>query len=174
MVFDIRTEPWIPVRALTGKSLMMGLQELLEKAHELQDIDGVTPMETYSVYRFLTVFLMDVYRPETWDDKDVILSKGCFELRKIEAYIDKCERAGVCFDIFDKDRPFMQAHPDTAWDSDKNIKYVASLDSTRASGNEFFSGRGFSWSTDSADILHGYVRGLSIRCQWCATALFLA
>ena len=135
MVFDIRTELWIPVRTLTGKSLMMGLKELLEKAHELQNIDGVTPMETYSVYRFLTVFLMDVYRPETWDDKEGILSDGCFELRKIEAYIDKCERAGVCFDIFDKDRPFMQAPPDAALDSAKNIKYVASLDSTRASGN---------------------------------------
>ncbi|SEH22683.1 type I-E CRISPR-associated protein Cse1/CasA [Selenomonas sp. KH1T6] len=135
MKYDIRTEPWIPVRSLDGIAHEISLCDLFAKAHELKDIDCATPMETYSLYRFLTVFLMDVYRPDTWEERVDILDEGFFDVKKIEAYVDECEQAGVSFDIFDKDKPFLQAPADKTWDTEKNIKYVATLDSTRASGN---------------------------------------
>jgi len=135
MKFDVRTEAWIPVRTVKGEEKMVGLLELFQEAHCFQDIDGDTPMETYSLYRFLATFLMTVFRPETWEDKNELLSAGCFDMEKIKAYIGRCENKGISFDIFDVKRPFMQAVPDESLDTEKKIKYVAVLDSTRASGH---------------------------------------
>ena len=79
MKFDVRTEAWIPVRTVKGEEKMVGLLELFQDAPCFQDIDGETPMETYSLYRFLATFLMTVFRPETWEDKNELLSAGCFD-----------------------------------------------------------------------------------------------
>ncbi|MFC8985624.1 type I-E CRISPR-associated protein Cse1/CasA [Streptomyces sp. NPDC057115] len=37
--FDLRIEPWIPVRLLTGEQTCVGLCELFERAHEIEDVD---------------------------------------------------------------------------------------------------------------------------------------
>ena len=62
--FDILRKPWVPVLDAAGQKTELGLLETLERAHELQAIQTASPMEEYSVYRFLIVFLMDALRPE--------------------------------------------------------------------------------------------------------------
>lgn len=135
MNFDVRTEPWIPVRALSGEKKIFGLEAVLEQAQDLDGMDGLDTMAEYSLYRFLTVFLMTVYRPKSWRDKYRLLEHGSFEANKWKTYIQHCIDEGVSFDIFDVKRPFLQAVPDTGYDLEKNIKSAAELDNTKASGN---------------------------------------
>lgn len=135
MKFDITIEPWLPVKTLTGEAKTVNLLELLEEAHRLQGLEGLNPMEEYSVLRFFSVFLSAAYRPEIWEDKMELLDSGCFDMGKIRAYIEMCRKEGVSFDIFDEKRPFMQATPNPKDDQEKNLKSPAVLDSTRASGN---------------------------------------
>ena len=135
MKFDITTEPWLPVKTSSGETRTVTLLEMLEEAHLLQGLEGLNPMEEYSVLRFFAVFLSAAFRPETWEDKLDILETGRFDMGKIRDYIEKCRKEGVSFDIFDEKRPFMQATPNPEYDQEKNLKSPAVLDSTRASGN---------------------------------------
>ena len=66
--FDILRKPWVPVLDAAGQKTELGLLETLERAHELQAIQTASPMEEYSVYRFLIVFLMDALRPEDGEE----------------------------------------------------------------------------------------------------------
>ncbi len=135
MRFDITTAPWLPVRTMSGESKTVGLTELLAEAHLLRGLEGLNPMEEYSVLRFLAVFLSAVFRPKVWEDKMDLLDAGRFDMGRIQAYVDRCRGEGVSFDIFDAKRPFMQAVPNPKYDQEKNLKSPAVLDSTRASGH---------------------------------------
>lgn len=136
MMFDIRTEPWIPVQVMaTGEVREVGLRELLEQAQEYRQISGANAMETFGVYRFLSVLLLRIYQPQDWERKYEMLEEGRFVMERVEDYFNQCELDGISFDLFDAKRPFMQAEPNAAFDTEKTIKSIASLDGTRASGN---------------------------------------
>ncbi len=135
MNFDVRTEPWIPVRTLSGEKKILGLEVVLEQSPDLDGMDGLDTMAEYSLYRFLAVFLMTIYKPKSWRDKYRLIEAGSFDANKWKTYIQHCVDEGVSFDIFDVKRPFLQAVPDDGYDLEKNIKSVAELDNTKASGN---------------------------------------
>ena len=106
--FDILTKPWVPVLDAAGQKTELGLLETLERAHELQAIQTASPMEEYSVYRFLIVFLMDALRPEDENDIDGLLKAERFDMEAIQEYLTQCQKEGVSFDLFDEERPFLQ------------------------------------------------------------------
>lgn len=135
MKFDITSEPWIPVKTSSGEAKTVSLLELLETAPLFQGLEGLNPMEEYSIFRFVAVFLSAALRPETWEDKLEILETGRFDMAKIHTYIEMCHTEGVSFDIFDEKRPFFQATSNPQYDLEKNLKSPAVLDCTRASGN---------------------------------------
>ena len=135
MKFDVTVEPWLSVKTMSGETKDVSLLEILEEAHQLKAIDGLNPMEEYSVLRFLSVFLTAVFRPGTWEDKLELLDEGRFDMEKVRDYIEKCRAEGVSFDIFDEKRPFMQATPNPEYDRKENLGSSAKLNSTRASGN---------------------------------------
>ena len=62
--FQVLTDGWIPVVDLDGNQRKLGILETLEKAHTLREISDASAMVEYSLYRFLSVFLMDALRPE--------------------------------------------------------------------------------------------------------------
>ena len=187
MIFDVRTEPWIPVQDMTtGDVREVGLRELLEHAQDYRQISGENAMETYSMYRFLSVFLLRVYQPKDWETKYEMLAEGRFAMKQVEDYFCQCELAGVSFDLFDAKRPFLQAISNDAYDAEKNVKSIASLDGTRASGNNSIhhdhtleagdddASAGNAGAFDSTDFCHGYVRRVSLQCVWCAANVFPA
>lgn len=131
--FDVLTKPWVPVVDATGQTMELGLLETLERAHELQAIQVASPMEEYSVYRFLIVFLMDALRPEDENDLDRLLKAERFDREAIESYIAQCRKEGVSFDLFDEERPFLQTTYVEAWD--REAKPVSTLDYTIPNGN---------------------------------------
>lgn len=128
--FNVLKDGWIPVTARDGTRCKLGILETLARAPELTAISEASPLAEYSIYRFLTVFLMDALRPEKLGTMRKMLSQGSFDMAKIEAYVAECEKEGVSFDLFDEKRPFLQ----NAY-TDKERKPVSALDCTLPTGN---------------------------------------
>ena len=131
--FNVLDAPWIPVVDFDGNRVLLGIRETLRCAAELKEISIVSPLEEFSVYRFLCVFLMDALRPKRRSAIKNLLKQGFFDMEQIEAYIALCEGEGVSFDLFDEKRPFMQAAYIKEWD--KEPKPVSGLDCFLPSGN---------------------------------------
>ena len=131
--FSVLDQPWIPVVSLSGEEKKLGIRQTLAQAHELKEISSSSPLEEYSIYRFLGLFLMDALRPETEMDIEEILDAGYFSTEQTESYIALCESEGVSFDLFDEERPFLQSKYNSVYD--KEIKSVSVLDCTLPSGN---------------------------------------
>lgn len=131
--FKVLDQPWIPIVRLDGEEKVYGIRETLFQAHSIREISLASPLEEYSLYRFLGLFLMDALRPESEMDIEDCLAAGHLDPDAIEAYISACESEGVSFDLFDENRPFLQSKYDPV--IDKEIKPVSVLDCTRPSGN---------------------------------------
>ena len=131
--FNVLNDPWIPVVAQDGERSLLGIRETLRRASELKEISVVSPLEEFSVYRFLSVFLLDALRPKRGPTIKKLLRQGFFDMEQIEAYISLCEEEGVSFDLFDEQRPFMQAAYVKEWD--KEPESVGRLDFAQPNGN---------------------------------------
>lgn len=131
--FNLLTQPWIPVIDLNGTAQEVGLLEALERAHTYRGVRDISPMVEYSVYRFLIVVLMDMFRPEDSDALDELLDEGCFDPDIIRDYVRTCEREGVRFDLFDPERPFLQTTYQKDWD--REPKSVTVLDYSIPNGS---------------------------------------
>ena len=131
--FNVLDDPWIPVVALDGTKELLGIRDTLRRAPELKEISTVSPLEEFSVYRFLGVFLMDALRPKRSSAIKKLLKQGAFDLEQIEEYVSFCENEGVSFDLFDEKRPFLQSAYVKEWD--KEPKSISAIDCFLPSGN---------------------------------------
>lgn len=131
--FNVLNEPWIPVLEADGRKNLYGIRNVFRHAHELKEISSVSPLEEFSVYRFLSVFLMDALRPKKTSSLSKLLRSGSFDMEQIEAYISLCESEGVSFDLFDDKRPFLQSVYVKEWD--REPKSISNLDCFLPSGN---------------------------------------
>lgn len=134
MKYDVLTAPWITVVTLDGKTEGAGIRTFFEKAHLYREIVYDSPLEVYAVQRMLIAFLMDAYCLERARDRKKLLQKGRFDMDVIDQYIAACRAEGVTFDLFDQDRPFMQAPYDEELDDGKR-KPAANLFYSVPSGN---------------------------------------
>ena len=85
--FNVLDEPWIPVVGLDGSREILGIRETLRRSPELKEISLVSPLEEFSVYRFLSVFLTDALRPKGMENIEELLEEGSFDMGQIEDYI---------------------------------------------------------------------------------------
>ncbi len=131
--FNVLDQGWIPVVYPDGTRQLLGIRQTLACAHELVEISDPSPLEEYSLYRFLGLFLMDALRPKRKNSIRMLLQKGQFDMEEVETYIRQCEAEGVSFDLFDAERPFLQSKYDSAIDGAP--KPVSVLDCTIPSGN---------------------------------------
>lgn len=132
-VFDVLREPWIPALRMDGSPVSLGILDLLEQAHELKALGSESPLENYSIFRLLTAFLMDAYTPEYIDDRRQILESGHFDPAVLQRYVEQCVAEGGSFNLFDEERPFMQARYDEKYD--KKTVPVAVLVHALPTGN---------------------------------------
>ena len=131
--FNVLNDAWIPVVTEDGSMKLLGIRDTLVNAHRLREISDPSPLDEYSVYRFLCLFLMDAIRPKNKSEIRSLLKAGRFDPERIERYIKLCLAEGVSFDLFDPERPFLQSAPDASMDG--NEKPVAVLDCMLPSGN---------------------------------------
>ena len=81
--FNVLDRGWIPVVTADGSIQELGIRETLAKAHELREISDPSPLEEYSVYRFLSLFLMDALRPKKISSIRRLLKTGCFDMAQL-------------------------------------------------------------------------------------------
>ncbi|GAA2880715.1 type I-E CRISPR-associated protein Cse1/CasA [Streptomyces mexicanus] len=120
--FDLRDEPWIPVRLATGEPVRVGLRELFKRAHEIADLELPVPPAAAGLLRILAVITARIARDGAvrLDDAGVaedigkwlllrrrVLKQGRFDPDAVDAYLDEEVPAGR-FDLFDAQRPFLQ------------------------------------------------------------------
>ena len=121
--FDLRVEPWIPVRWANGASGRCGLRELLHRAHEIADLELPVPPAASGLLRILAAMTARIARDADdvrLDDEDAeqevttwleirasVLAAGRFDPEAVDAYLDEEVPAGR-FDLFDPVRPFLQ------------------------------------------------------------------
>ena len=122
--FDLRVEPWIPVRLLTGDPARVGLRDLFLRAHEIGDLELPVPPAASGLLRILGAITARIAPKEGtgtrlddadlaedivgWlDQRDRVLSQGRFDPAAVRAYFDG-ERFAGRFDLFDAERPFLQ------------------------------------------------------------------
>lgn len=131
--FSVLEQGWIPVIGADGKRQELGILDVLHNASSLREISDASPMTEYSLYRLLSIFLMDALRPNDLEDLEEILEEGSFDFDRIEDYVNLCKSEGVSFDLFDEKRPFLQVPYDPALD--KASKTAAVLDYALPTGN---------------------------------------
>ncbi|WP_371551300.1 type I-E CRISPR-associated protein Cse1/CasA [Streptomyces sp. NBC_00554] len=119
--FDLRDEPWIPVRLL-GESRRVGLRELFHRAHEIEDVELPVPPAASGLLRILAAMTARIAREdgvqlgdeeltdeiEDWlTHRAKVLARGRFDTEAVDAYFDTEVLSGR-FDLFDAERPFLQ------------------------------------------------------------------
>ncbi|MEU4899146.1 type I-E CRISPR-associated protein Cse1/CasA [Streptomyces sp. NPDC022067] len=129
--FDLRDEPWIPVRLLTGESARFGLRALFKRAHEIVDLELPVPPAAAGLMRILAVMAARIATDggvrldgtDDAEDADIVdvtediddwlalrlrvLKAGRFDPDAVDEYFDKKVPSGR-FDLFDSERPFLQ------------------------------------------------------------------
>ncbi|MHB9858138.1 type I-E CRISPR-associated protein Cse1/CasA [Streptomyces sp. YIM S03343] len=120
--FDLRDEPWIPVRMTDGAVLCLGLRNVFERAHEIRDLELPVAPAAAGLLRILAAMTARIARvgdtalgdaglAESVDDwllaRRSVLSQGRFDPDAVNAYFDEEVPSGR-FDLFDAERPFLQ------------------------------------------------------------------
>ena len=126
MEYSVIDRPIISVMTEDGTENIVSLRELFEKAHKYRDLYAVSPLEWFSVLRFLVAFAMDMLHPKNHIERRKLFKAGMFSLGKFDEYVKMCETNGSCFDLFDKNRPFMQSAYREEYDA-KSEQPIASI-----------------------------------------------
>ncbi|MGW2464670.1 type I-E CRISPR-associated protein Cse1/CasA [Streptomyces sp. NPDC001761] len=120
--FDLRVEPWIAVRLLTGEPARVGLWELFQRAHEIEDLEIPVPPAAAGLLRILAPIAARIATDggDQLDDPDVaediddwfalrerVLKAGRFQPQAVDAYFGREDLADR-FDLFHPAKPFLQ------------------------------------------------------------------
>jgi CRISPR system Cascade subunit CasA len=120
--FDLREEPWVPVRLVAGNAIRVGFRELFKRAHEIEDLELPVAPAASGLLRILAAMTARIahHGDVRLDNKDVakaipqwyvlrrsVLAGGRFDPDAVDAYFDEEVPAGR-FDLFDAQRPFLQ------------------------------------------------------------------
>ncbi len=129
MNYNLLEERWIPVLMRDGKYRRAGAIEALERATEIRCITLASPLDLFSVHRFLLTLLY--WKADLAGGvehlRDSVLG-GAIPSEVVNAVGNKAH----CFDLFDKQSPFLQ-DPSARGKNEK--KSVGSLFAELASGS---------------------------------------
>lgn len=137
-MFNILYEPWMGVIDMTGQEKLVGLRDYLVNAHlyKRSAENKFIPILRRLQQRLAETFVMDIFGLDVETEVD-LLNVGHFDSEKIDDYIKECEESGISFDLFDKNRPFMQADEKTFEKlfKSKSSGSVAAINPKMGSGN---------------------------------------
>lgn len=137
-MFNILYEPWMGVVDMEGNEKEVGLYDYIVNAHlyrrsaEHQSLAVVRRLQQ----RLAETVVMDAFEVTAENIAD-LWDEGSFNKEVLDSYLKKCEEEGVSFDLFDENRPFMQADRQTFQSMMKpnSLKSSAMIDPKNPSGN---------------------------------------
>ena len=140
-MFNVLYEPWMGVIDMNGKEKLVGLRDYLVNSHTYK---RSAENKQFAVLRRLQqrlaeMVIIDIYGRHITEEDDVLIrlyEDGKFDAKKIDDYFETCINSGISFDLFDKERPFMQVDEETANKIFKpsNRTSVASINPRMSSG----------------------------------------
>lgn len=125
---NVLNDPWIPVRTQENQHIRVTLPDFYAHAHEYRSLETENAFDEFSLARFLALFAHCAYEPKNDDAIEELAEEGKFPMKPIYDYIALCKSEGVTFELFDKERPFLQAIPDDAFDTEKTLSPVSKMD----------------------------------------------
>ena len=132
---NVLHDPWIPVRTQNNRHIRVTLPDFYAHAHEYQRLETENAFDEFSLARFLALFAHCAYEPKNDEAIEEIAEEGAFPMEPIYDYIALCKSEGVTFELFDEERPFLQAIPDEAFDTEKVLSPISKMDFICAYGN---------------------------------------
>lgn len=99
------SEPWIPVATFSGEQQYLGIDKILENAHNLKGIFDPSPLVTISLHRLLLAIVYRLYQPNVTAHWQSIWESKQFDPELISNY---GQDYGSSFDIFHPRKPFYQ------------------------------------------------------------------
>lgn len=115
-MFDVRSEPWLPVLDRDGSVREVGLRDAFDRAHELRDLATQTSLEYVAFLRLLVAIVHRALDgPRTLEDGRSLYKTG----RIPEEVLRYLQDSRGVWDLFDQDRPWLQA-PSAASDAEKD------------------------------------------------------
>src|SRR3954468_13568093 len=104
--YDLLTEPWVPCIDRAGAPVVLGLLDVLRRAHELSEVRDASPLVTYGLDRLLLAIVQDRVVPESKAAWVAHYRRGRFD----PALIDRLRAEdGDRFDLFHPTHPFYQS-----------------------------------------------------------------
>jgi CRISPR system Cascade subunit CasA len=102
--FDLIDQPWIPVTSAASDRSFASLRALLEYPERWRGIETANPVECLALYRLLLAICHRAIGPG--DRSQRLSALESWPRAALAGYLDRWKPA---FDLFDADRPFMQA-----------------------------------------------------------------
>ena len=134
--FNLIDEAWIPCILATGQNKIMGLRELLNKAHCIEGFDLQNPLEEAALYRLLLALVHRVVDgPRNSKEWKALYLADSLDQEKIMNYFDKWYDR---FDLFSQDSPFFQTAGLELIDKKKEAYAlpITLIQLSKASGNQ--------------------------------------
>lgn len=121
--FNLWMEPWITLEHDDGHTTMLGIEQVLLRAHEYRFIYEASPLAVVGIHRLLTAIAQAMYQPRNPAELQALWNAGRFDPHRVASF---GERYAHRFDLFSDDAPFMQSG-DLPLRPDKSAKTIAYL-----------------------------------------------
>jgi len=104
--FNLIDQPWILARDPAGQIQELSIRQVLHRAHELPEVVGDLPTQTFAITRLLLAILhRAVGGPESRQDWAKLWQQHQLPLERIDRYLDSVHHR---FDLLHPDEPFYQ------------------------------------------------------------------
>lgn len=103
--YNLIDEKWIPLRMLDGSHNVLGIEDVLLRAKEIEAVEDQSPLVTAAIYRFLLAILYRALEGPTDIDQSKLLFREGFPNEKIKSYLRGWRDR---FWLFDEKYPFGQ------------------------------------------------------------------
>ncbi len=103
--FNLIDEKWFEIINNNGDKEKVGLRDVLINAHEILEITDSLLTVEFSLYRLLTVIIMDIFRFEDICEIAELMEEKKFKSCRIDEYLNQWHNR---FDLFDDRFPFLQ------------------------------------------------------------------
>lgn len=107
VAFDLRDEPWLPVRRLDGATDLLSLRAVFAQAHTAGSLLGEVPTQTVALTRLLLAVLHRALLPfgDEVEDWEALWQQPALPMKQIDTYLDG---QGDRFDLLHPKMPFLQ------------------------------------------------------------------
>lgn len=106
--YNVINNECIKAAYLNGEVKYVSIREAFRDAHLIRGVRYTSAIEEYSILRLLIVIAMDCYNYEDVFAIQEALDANHFDMDKFDSYVSFCEKDGSIFDLFDKEKPFLQ------------------------------------------------------------------